>query len=442
MDQDKPAALIIGAGIAGIQAALDIADAGYSVYLVEREPSVGGRMSQLDKTFPTLDCSSCILTPKMVDVGRHPNIELMTYCEVVSVEGEGGVSRVRVRKKPRYVDMDTCIGCGSCAEACRMKERVVSRFDEGIAKRSAIYVPFPQAVPLKYTIDPTACLYLTRGRCGKTFLCKEACAAGAIDFEQQEEFVNLEVDAIIVATGYDLIDPQIKPEFGYGVYPQVMTGIEFERLSSASGPTMGKIIVNGKEPKDVVFIKCVGSRDPHTGVPYCSRFCCMYTAKHAHLVRDKIPDANITVFYMDVRAFGKGYEEFYDRVKHERVTYRRGEPSEVYRRGDRLVVLAEDTMLGRPVEVEADLVVLATAAVPRTDAQEMADKLGIELSADGFFQEEHAKLRPVDTQVDGVFLAGCCQGPKDIPDTVAQAKAAASSALGVLAQREKGIRGA
>jgi len=437
VSQSRPAALIIGAGIAGIQAALDIADAGYQVYLVEREPSVGGRMAQLDKTFPTLDCSSCILTPKMVDVGRHPNIELLTYCEVVSVERRGGTIHTRVRKKPRYVDVDICTGCGSCAEACRMKGRVVSDFDEGIAKRSAIYVPFPQAVPLKFTIDPNACLYLTRGKCGKTFKCKDACPAGAIDFEQQEEFVDLEVSAIVVATGYDLIDPRTKPEFGYGVYPGVMTGIEFERLSSASGPTMGRISVNGEEPQDVVFIKCVGSRDPHTGVPYCSRFCCMYTAKHAHLVRDKIPDANITVFYMDVRAFGKGYEEFYDRVKRERVTYRRGEPSEVYRRGEKLVVLAEDTMLGQPVEVEADLVVLATAAVPRLDAPKMAAKLGLELSPDGFFQEAHPKFRPADTLVEGVYLAGCGQGPKDIPDTVAHAKAAAASALGVLARRER-----
>ena len=465
MKRTKPSALIIGGGIAGIQAALDIADAGFTAYLVEREPSVGGRMAQLDKTFPTLDCSSCILTPKMVDVGRHPNIELMTYSEVVSVEEAGMETcptttnshtltpshshtsfRVRVRKKPRYVDLDKCTGCGLCAEACRMKGRVVSHFDEGIAKRSAIYVPFPQAVPLKYTVDPEACLFLTRGKCGKTFLCKDACSAGAIDFEQQEEFVDLDVGAIIVATGFDLIDPRTKPEFGYGIYPEVMTGAEFERLSSASGPTMGKIVVgsgretlpnggevNGKEPKDVVFIKCVGSRDPHTGVPYCSRVCCMYTAKHAHLVRDKIPDARITVFYMDVRAFGKGYEEFYDRVRHEQVIYRRGEPAEIYRRGDKLVVLAEDTLLGKPIEVEADLVVLATAVVPRADVSEVAELLGLERSPDGFFQEAHPKLRPVDTRMDGVFLAGCCQGPKDIPDTVAQAKAAAASAMGVLA---------
>jgi heterodisulfide reductase subunit A len=439
MDRDKPAALVIGGGIAGIQAALDVADAGFPVYLVEREPSVGGRMAQLDKTFPTLDCSSCILTPKMVDVGQHPNIELMTYAEVVSVERQGTAFRVRVRKKPRYVDIDVCKGCGDCAEACRMKGRIVSDFDEGIAKRSAIYVPFPQAVPLKYTIDPEACLYLTRGVCGKTFLCKDACPADAIDFEQQEEFVDLDISAIIVATGYDLIEPESKPEYGYGIYPQVMTGIEFERLSDASGPTKGQILVNGEKPKDVVFIKCVGSRDPHTGVPYCSRVCCMYTAKHAHLVRDRVPDANITVFYMDVRAFGKGYEEFYDRVKHERVTYRRGEPSEVYRRGDKLVVLAEDTTLGRPVEVEADLVVLATAIVPRTDIADVAALLGLERSPDGFFQEADAKLRPVDTNVEGIFVAGCCQSPKDIPDTVAEAKAAASSALRVLVQARKAV---
>jgi heterodisulfide reductase subunit A len=459
LDRSKPAALVIGGGIAGIQAALDIADAGYPVYLVEREPSVGGRMAQLDKTFPTLDCSSCILTPKMVDVGNHPNIELMTYSEVEAVEGKAGVFQVRIRKKPRYVDVDKCTGCGSCAEACRMKGRIVSHFNEGISKRSAIYVPFPQAVPLKYTVDPEACLFLTRGKCGKTFLCKDACPADAIDFEQQEEFIDLEVGAIIVATGFDLMDPHLKPEFGYGVYPEVMTGIEFERLSSASGPTMGKIMVNGKEPKDVVLIKCVGSRekarrafslgrssgaerqassrDPHTGVPYCSRICCMYTAKHAHLVRDKIPDAHRTVFYMDVRAFGKGYEEFYDRVREEGVIYRRGEPSEVYRRGDGLIVAAEDTLLGKPVEVKADLVILATAVVPRSDAAEMAELTKIALSPDGFFQEAHIKFQPVETSTDGVFLAGCCQGPKDIPDVVAQAKAAAASALVALRRRQR-----
>jgi heterodisulfide reductase subunit A len=431
---DKPAALVIGAGIAGIQAALDIASAGFPVYLVEREPSVGGRMSQLDKTFPTLDCSACILTPKMVDVGQHPLITLMTYSEVTAIEGQAGAFHVTVKKKPRYVDEAKCRGCGDCATACRMTGRIADTFNQGLGKRAAIYVPFPQAVPLIYTVDPEACLYLTRGVCGKTFKCKDACSTGAIDFDQKEQFIELDVATVIVATGFDLMDPRNKPEFGYGMYPNVLTGLEFERLCSAAGPTGGKIIVNGQEPKDVVLIHCVGSRDPHTGVPYCSRVCCMYTAKHAHLVRDKLPEAHVTAFYMDVRAFGKGYEEFYDRVKHEQVLYRRGEPSEVYKRGDKLIVRAEDTLLRRTVEVETDLVVLATAVVPRSDAAEVAALLDIERSPDGFLQEAHPKYRPVDSSRPGILIAGCCQGPKDIPDTVAQAKAAAASAMVMLSK--------
>jgi heterodisulfide reductase subunit A len=436
---NQPSALVIGAGIAGIQAALDIADAGFPVYLVEREPFIGGRMAQLDKTFPTLDCSACILTPKTVSVGQHPLIHLMTYSEVMSVEGEAGAFHIAVKKKPRYVDEDKCRGCGLCAEACRMTGRIANTFNQGLGKRAAVYVAFPQAVPLVYTIDPQACLYLTRGVCGKTFKCKDACDSGAISFDQKEENVELDVSTIIVATGFDMMEPRQKPEFGYGVYPQVMTGLEFERMSSASGPTGGEITVNGKKPQDVVFIHCVGSRDPHTGVPYCSRICCMYTAKHAHLVRDKLPDANITAFYMDVRAFGKGYEEFYDRVKHERVLYRRGEPSEVYKRGDRIVVRAEDTLLRKSIEVEADLVVLATAVVPRADVAQVAQLLNIERSPDGFFQEAHAKFRPLDSTRPGVFLAGCCQGPKDIPDTVAQAKGAAASALVALSRAARSV---
>jgi len=428
----KPAALVIGAGIAGIQAALDIADAGFPVYLVEREPSVGGRMAQLDKTFPTLDCSSCILTPKMVNVGQHPNIELMTYSEVVAVEGEAGAFHVTIRKKPRYVEEDLCRGCGLCAQECRMHGRVVDTFNQGLGKRAAIYVPFPQAVPLIYTVDPTACLYLTRGVCGKTFKCKDACPTGAINFEQKERFVEVDVAAIIVATGFDLMDPRTKPEFGYGVYPNVITGLEFERLSSASGPTGGKIVLNGKEPQDMVFIHCVGSRDPHTGVPYCSRICCMYTAKHAHLVRDKLPNARITVFYIDMRAFGKGYEEFYDRVKEERVFYRRGEPSEVYRRGDRLVVRGEDAPLGRAGGGGGGLGGVAAAGGPRGGEPAGGGILGLACVPRGVCWEAHPKYRPVESTRPGVFLAGCCQGPKDIPDAVAQAKAAAASALVVL----------
>lgn len=336
---------------------------------------------------------------------------------------------------------DACIACGACAFVCptgaiRLEDvtdkeprPLLSEFDAGISKRGNIHIPFPQAVPKVPAIDRDHCLQLTLGRCGA---CQYFCEPEAIVYDQEDEFVDLDVDAIVVATGFDVIDPRSKPEYGYGVYSEVMTGIEFERLCAASGPTRGEILVNGRKPKDVVFVKCVGSRDSHTGVPYCSRVCCMYTAKHAHLVREKIPEANVTVFYMDVRAFGKGYEEFYDRVRHERVRYRRGEPSEIYRRGDRVVVVAEDTNLGEPVEVEADLVVLATAIVPQTDVPDVAELLGLERSPDGFFQEADATLRPVDTNVENVFVAGCCQSPRDIPDTVAQAKAAASSVLQAL----------
>jgi heterodisulfide reductase subunit A len=428
-----PAALVIGGGIAGMQAALDIADAGFRVYLVEREPSIGGRMAQLDKTFPTLDCSSCILTPKTVEVGRHSNIELMTYSEVVSVKGGAGDFGVTVKKKPRYVDMSLCTGCGLCAEACRMRGRVPSEFDAGMGKRAPTFVPFPQAVPLKYTIDPNTCLFLTRGVCGKEFLCKNACSANAIDFEQQEEFVELDVDVIVVATGFDPFDPTKKPELGYGVYDNVITGLEFERLVSASGPTKGQIELNGTKFDEVVFIQCVGSRDKQVGNPYCSRVCCMYTAKQAHLVHERLPDAFVTVLYMDIRAFGKGFEEFYDRVREEGALYRRGNPSEIIKRGDRLIVRAEDTLLGQAVEIPADLVVLAVGLTPRADAGGVAQMLGLE--QDIFFTEAHAKMDPVGTNVDGVYLAGCCQGPKDIPDTVAHAKAAASAAVIRLAKQ-------
>ncbi len=440
----KPAALVIGGGIAGIQSALDIADAGFKVYLVERSPSIGGRMSQLDKTFPTLDCSSCILTPKMVDVSRHPNIELFTYSEVVEVNGQVGDFQVRIKQKPRYVDPEKCKGCGECALACRMSGRVTVDpgvdHNAGIARRAAIYVPFPQAVPLIYTVDPQACLYLTRGVCGKTFLCKDACTAGAIDLTQTEQYLDVNVATIIVATGFDVFDSHRRPELGYGLYPQVISTLEFERLASASGPTSGKIILGGKVPQNIVFIHCVGSRDKSLGRwdeqganPYCSRVCCMAVAKQAHLAHDRIPGVQVTVFYMDVRAFGKGFEEFYDRVRNEGVLYRRGMPSEIIRRGEKLLVRAEDTTLGEAVEIEADLVVLAVGMVPRKDAGGVADMLHLERSDDGFFLEDHPKLRTVESNIPGVFLAGCCQGPKDIPDTVAHAKAAASAAMIMLA---------
>ena len=423
------AALIIGGGIAGIQAAVDIADAGFQVYLVEKDPSIGGHMAMLDKTFPTLDCSACILTPKMVDVGNHPNIHLLTYSEVIKIDGFIGNYKATIRKKARYVDMNTCTGCGLCAEHCRMKDRVDSEFDLGMGKRSAIYVPFPQAVPLKYTVDPEHCLFLTRGKCGKNPPCQEVCTFNAIDFTQKEDTFEVSVGTIVVATGFDPFDAGRKPELAYVNYPNVITGLEFERIVSASGPTQGKILIRGKEPKKVVFIQCVGSRDKNLGNEWCSRVCCMYAIKQAHLVKEKIPDALVTILYMDLRAFGKGYEEFYDRVRSEGVVFRRANGSEIYRKGDCLVVRTEDTLLGKVIEVEADLVVLSAGLEPSKGSESVANLLKLARSPDGFFMEGHPKLRPVDTVIDGVFLAGCCQGPKDIPDTVAQAKAAAASAI-------------
>ncbi len=433
----EAAALVIGAGIAGMQASLDIAGAGFKVYLVEQEASIGGRMSQLDKTFPTLDCSSCILTPKMVDVSRHPNIELMTYSEVESVEGEAGAFRVRVRQKARSVDFDVCTGCGFCQEKC--PKRVPSEFDVGVGLRKAIYTPFPQAVPNVPVIDRENCLWFQRGKCR---VCEKFCPTGAINYDQEDEFVEIEAGTIVVATGFDQFDPTRKPELGWAENPNILSGLEFERLVSASGPTAGKIEIKGvDEIKDVVFVKCVGSRDRSIGNPWCSRVCCMYTAKQAHLVHDRLPTANVTVFYIDVRAFGKGYEEFYDRVREEGIVYRRGSVSEIYRRRGRLVVRAEDTLLGRPMAVEADLVVLATGMTPRADAAQVAEMLGLKQSASGFFAEAHPKLRPNDSGVPGIYLAGAAQGPKDIPDTVSHAKGAAASAIVLLSRMKRSQTG-
>jgi len=735
-----PEALIIGAGIAGMQAALDIADKGFKVHLVEKESCIGGHMAQLDKTFPTLDCSACISTPKMVDTANHPNIHLLTYSEIVRIEGEPGHFNVTVRKKPRFVDVTKCTGCGDCAAQCPVT--LPNEFDMGLGKRKAIYISFPQAVPLKYTMDrrgtspctatcplhcnaqgyvalisqgkfkealqlvreklpfpgilayacahpcekeckrieedrPISICHLKRflvdhveepefeftppeekgkkiaivgggpsgltaaydlrrmgyritlfesknelggllthgfpsyrlprevvekdlavidkmgievkcntqvgedvstealsqsydaifiaggiagaesiqrafkglkrtrrgtiqvnpisletgvkgvfaggdmvtgpgtiiesmahgrkvalsidrylrgedllqGResegtqisplrsllpyskrmdrevlpdmvkpfaasltaeeameeakrclncagCSDCGECAKACQPKAIDYGMKEEIVELHVGSIILATGFDPFNPKLKPEFGYGTYPNVLHGLEIERLCSASGPTKGEIIIQGKKPKEVVFIHCVGSRDKSAGNEYCSRVCCMYTAKQAHLLRDKIPDANITVLYMDVRAFGKGFEEFYERVQKERIVYRRGNPSEVYRRNGKLVVRAEDTLLGEPFELEADLVVLASGLVPRREEDILKNMLGLENSSDKFYAEAPG-LDPIMTKKEGIFLAGCCQGPKDIPDTVAQASGAASLACTILAKGKR-----
>ena len=735
-----PEALVIGAGIAGMQTALDIADKGFKVHLVEKEPSIGGHMSQLDKTFPTLDCSACIITPKMVDTANHPNIDLLTYSEIVQIEGGAGDFKVIIRKKPRYVDMTKCTACADCVAQCPVT--LPNEYDMGLGMKKAIYTPFPQAVPLKYTIDrrgtspctatcPLHCnahgyvalisqgkfkealervreklpfpgilayacahpcereckriekdrpisichlkrflvdhveepefeftppeekgkkiaivgggpsgltaaydlrkmgysvtlfesknelggllicgfpsyrlprqvvkkdlsviekmgievrlnaqvgkdispetLYqsydtifiaggiagvesilqalkglkktrggtiqvnsisletgvkgvfaggdmvtgpgtivesmahgrkaaisidrylrgedLIQGResegtqisplrsllpyskrmeretlpnmvkplspgltmeeameearrclncagCSDCGECAKACQPKAVNYGMKEEIIELHVGAIILATGFDPFNPRLKPEFGYGIYPNVLHGLEVERLCSASGPTKGEILIQGKKPKEVVFIHCVGSRDKTAGNEYCSRVCCMYTAKQAHLLRDKVPDASITVLYMDVRAFGKGFEEFYERVQKEEIIYRRANPSEVFRKNGKLVVRGEDTLLGEPFEMEADLVVLASGLVPRKEDDILRNMLGLENSSDKFYAEAPG-LDPIMTKVEGIFLAGCCQGPKDIPDTVAQASGAASLACALLAKGRK-----
>lgn len=370
----------------------------------------------------------------MVAAAQHPNIKLLTYCELEKVEGYIGNFKTVIRQKARYVDHDKCTGCGICSEKCPTK--VSSEYNLGLGKRKAIYINFPQAVPNKPVIDATNCRMLTSGKCG---VCQKVCPTGAIDFEQEDTVFEEAVGAIVVATGFDLFEwESVYGEYGYGKYADVITGLQFERMSNASGPTGGKIIrpSDGKEPKRVAFIKCVGSRDEAKGKEYCSRACCMYTAKHAHQVLEKIPGSQAFVFYMDVRTPGKGYEEFYRRSVEEGAHYIRGRVSKVYPRGDKLVLKAADTLIGRPVEVEADLVVLATAMVPSKNAGKLAQIIGISTDKDGFFSEAHPKLRPVETSTAGVYIAGTCQGPKDIPDTVAQASGAAVKVSALLSQDE------
>ena len=370
----------------------------------------------------------------MVAVVQHPNIKLYTYAEVSEVSGYIGNFNVRIKQKAKYVDHEKCTGCGSCWEKCPAK--VTSEYNLNLGKRKAIYINSPQAVPNKPVIDPKGCRMLLSGKCG---VCRKICQAGAINYQDNDQYIETQVGAVVMATGYDLFDwSSTYGEYGYGKYPDVITGLQFERLLNTSGPTGGKILrpSDGKEPQNVVFVKCVGSRDETKGKSYCSRACCMYTAKHAHQVMEKIDGANTFVFYMDVRTPGKGYEEFYQRSVDEGARYIRGRVSKIYPRGDKLVVMGADTLLGRPVEVEADLVVLATAMIPSDGADIMAQTVGFSTDKDGFYQEAHPKLRPVETNTGGVFLAGCCQGPKDIPDTVAQATASAAKVIGLLLKKE------
>ncbi len=427
-------ALVIGGGIAGIQAALDIANAGYEVILVEKNPSIGGHMAQLSETFPTLDCAQCILTPKMVEVGQHPNIKLYNYAEVEDLSGYVGNFKVKIRLKASYVDWSKCVGCGVCMEKCPTK--VPSEFEMGLTTRKAIYVPFPQAVPNKPVIDRENCLYFKTGKCR---VCEKVCTFEAIKFDEQDEFVEEEVGAIIVATGYELYPIEKIGEYGGGKYKDVINGLQFERLLSASGPTGGGVQrpSDRKVPKRVAFVSCVGSRDPELHKPYCSKVCCMYLTKHAMLYKHRVPDGEPIVFYIDIRSDGKGYEEFVQRAQEEdHVTYIRGKVSKIYEDDGELVLLAVDTLTGEPLEVRVDMVVLGMAIVPSPLVYELAKKLKLQIDANGFLTEAHPKLRPVETLTPGIFLAGCAHAPKDIPDTVAQASAAASKVLEMFSQKE------
>ncbi|MFQ5901221.1 MAG: 4Fe-4S binding protein [Thermodesulfobacteriota bacterium] len=416
--------LVIGGGIAGIQAALDIASSGYEVVLVEKGPSIGGRMAMLDKTFPTLDCSACILTPRMVEVAEEERITLHTLSQVKSVSGYVGNFEVTIHKSARYVDMVKCTSCNICQEKCPQK---LSHVDyPALGNKKAVYTPFPQAVPNIPVIDKDHCIYLTKGKCR---ICEKFCPSNAINFSDEDEIITEKFGAIVVATGYDLIDKSIYGEYGYGKYKDVITSLELEGMLSSSGPTGGQVLrpSDNKEPKKIVFIQCVGSRDPAKGVPYCSKICCMYTAKHTILLKEHIPDSEAYIFYIDVRATGKGYEEFIERARREfGANYVRGRVSKIYKDGDRLIIRGVDTLLGEQVEIEADMVVLATAIVHSAGAKELAQMIGVSTDSHDLFAEAHPKLKPVESMTDGVFIAGACQSPRDIPDTVSSASAVAA----------------
>ena len=427
-------ALVIGGGIAGIQTALDIADAGFEVDIVEKTPTIGGRMAQLDKTFPTLDCAACILTPKMVDAAQNEKIDLLTYSEVESVSGFVGNFTVKIRKKARYVDSTKCTGCGACTEKCPSRKGL-NEFNMGLNTRGAIYIPFAQAIPNVATIDPTQCLKLKSGKCG---LCEKICSAKAIDYTQKDEIIERQYGAIVAATGFKPIDASKYDEYGYSVNPDVVTSLEFERLMNAAGPNKGVLLrpSDKQHPHDIVFIQCVGSRcDDHRGKSYCSKICCMYTAKHAMLVREKYPDTNVHVFYIDVRTPGKNFDEFYRRaVEQYGVEYIKGMVGKVWKNGDKLMVQGSDLLNGEQLLLETDMVVLATAIEPDPSARSVATMLTASMDTNDFFTEAHAKLRPVESPTAGVFLSGTCQGPKDVPETVAQASAAASKVIGLLSK--------
>ncbi len=425
-------ALVIGGGIAGIQAALDIADAGFEVDIVEKNATIGGRMAQLDKTFPTLDCSACILTPKMVDCAQHEKIDILTYSEVEDVKGFVGNFNVKIRRKARYVDESKCTGCKVCMEKCPSKKGL-NAFNMDLNTRPAIYIPFAQAIPNVAVIDPQQCIKLKTGKCG---ICQKFCGVGAIDYEQKVSFIERQYGAIVVATGYKPIDLDAFNEYGYNDNKDVVTSLELERLMNAAGPTNGVLLrpSDGKHPKVITFIQCVGSRDSSgCGKPYCSKICCMYTAKHAMLIREKYPDTEVHVFYIDVRTPGKNYDEFFRRaVEQYGVDYIKGMVGKVYNENGKLMVQGSNLIDNEQVTIESVLVVLAAAIEPEPSVRKVATLLTASIDTNNFLTESHAKLRPVESPTAGVYLAGVCQGPKDIPETVSQASACAAKVIGLL----------
>lgn len=431
-----PATMVVGGGIAGIQVALEIADAGFHVYLVEREPSLGGHMAQFDKTFPTLDCSACILTPKMVAAGTHPNITLLAYSEVVEVKGFVGNFDVTVRQKARCVDISKCTGCGICEQKCP-KKVVDEVYEAGLGYRKAVYTPFPQAVPKYPVVDRKNCIYFQKGKCRA---CEKLCPTQAIDFSLEDVLQTVQVGNIVLATGYDLFDPRRVSQYGYGRLANVFTSLEFERLSNAAGPTSGRIVLrDGRTtPRVVGIIHCVGSRDRNYN-NYCSAVCCMQSLKFAHIVRERT-GAQVYNFYIDMRTTAKAYDEFYQKVLEEGTQFVRGRVAEVTDAArlpgeeGRLIVQVEDTLFGKQRRIPVDMVILSASMQPRHDAKSMAKMFGISCSMDGWVIEKHPKLDPVATMTDGIFIAGCVQGPKDIPSSVSQGAAAAARVLGRIQQ--------
>ena len=429
-------ALVIGGGIAGIQTALDVADAGYEVDIVEKAPTIGGRMAQLDKTFPTLDCAACILTPKMVDAAQNEKINIISYAELDSLSGYVGNFTAKIRKKARYIDETKCTGCGVCTEKCPSRKGL-NEFNMGLNTRGAIYIPFAQAIPNVAVIDAKNCLHFRTGKCG---LCEKNCSAGAIRFDQQDEMLERKYGAIIVATGFKPIDASAFDEYAYTQSKDVVTSLEFERIMNAAGPTKGQLVrpSDGKHPREIVFIQCVGSRcsqDAVKGKPYCSKICCMYTAKHAMLVREKYPDVKVHVFYIDARTPGKNFDEFYRRaVEQYDVDYIKGMVGKVSVEDDHLHVQGSDLLANEQVHIQADMVVLATAIEPDPTARAIGTMLTASMDTNDFFTEAHPKLRPVESPTAGIYLSGVCQAPKDIPETVAQAGAAAAKVIGLLSK--------